>query len=53
MTEGAMKKHRGHRWFAFWENLHEGYMHFERSGLPPDVGVRDKQYTFTEGARPL
>jgi murein L,D-transpeptidase YafK len=33
-------------WRPFWENLREGYAHFERHHLPPDVTVSGKRYQF-------
>ena len=53
MTEEAMEKHRSSKWFSFWQNLRDGYLRFERSGLPPEVNVRDKRYIFADGKRPL
>ncbi len=48
MTDAAMAKARGHKWFAFWENLREGYDYFERRGVPPDVRSIEKRYVFAE-----
>jgi murein L,D-transpeptidase YafK len=30
----------------FWENLKTGYDLFQENGMPPDVAVKDKTYTF-------
>ncbi len=46
MTEANMQRHQGERWYAFWENLKEGYDFFESSNIPPEVGVAGKKYTF-------
>ncbi len=52
MTARAMAEAGGHEWFAFWENLREGYDHFERQGIPPDVSVSGLRYAFTEERPP-
>ena len=36
------------KWRSFWQNLKEGYDHFEQTRLPPNVTVKDKHYHFTE-----
>ena len=46
MTPDAMKKHAGSRHDGFWQNLKEGYDHFERQGRPPNVEVRRGRYVF-------
>ncbi len=33
MTGENMEKHRRSKWREFWENLQEGYEHFERTGI--------------------
>ena len=50
MTDVAMAKRQGHKWFAFWENLREGYAYFERRGVPPDVSSAAKRYAFADAA---
>ncbi len=47
MTEEAMRAHREHRWFDFWQNLATGYDWFEREGRPPDAAVADRRYRFS------
>ncbi len=46
MTQEAMALRAGHRWEAFWQNLKEGHDIFEKTRLPPVVGVKDQQYVF-------
>jgi len=41
-----MARRAGHRWHGFWENLREGYRHFERRGRPPDTRVEGGRYVF-------
>lgn len=44
MTERNMKKHKNSKWFAFWENLKEGYDYFEQTKMPPQINVAGKRY---------
>lgn len=44
MTDENMARHRGHRWYSFWETLKEGYDHFEVARQPPRVAVCEKRY---------
>jgi murein L,D-transpeptidase YafK len=47
MTASNMKRHRNSRWYAFWENLKQGYDFFESNGhVPPNVEVVGKKYDF-------
>jgi len=46
MTEARMAKAAGHRWEDFWKNLNQGYDHFEKNKVPPDVSVEGLRYTF-------
>lgn len=46
MTEERMQKAANDPWFDFWKNLKTGYDLFEKNRVPPEVGVKDKQYTF-------
>jgi len=48
MTDENMLRYRDRKWYKFWENLKEGYDYFEQNGIPPDVDVVDKRYTFGE-----
>ena len=46
MTAANMEKHTNNEWLPFWNNLRDGYDHFENTGSPPDVTVVDGQYSF-------
>lgn len=48
MSGERLEAESASRWHGFWNNLAEGYDHFERTGKPPDVTVRDKRYVFEE-----
>ena len=56
MTAANMAKHRGEKWYGFWQNLKEGYDYFQVTHLPPKVDVCDRRYlinaSFAGGARP-
>ncbi len=41
---GEKEKH----WQAFWQNLKEGYDHFERTKKPPKVIAKGKHYRFAD-----
>ena len=46
MTGARMAQAAGSRWEAFWQNLKEGYDGFEKTRVPPVVGVRAGRYVF-------
>jgi murein L,D-transpeptidase YafK len=46
MTDARMAKATGHRWEDFWKNLKQGYDHFEKNKIPPEVSVEELRYTF-------
>ena len=46
MSEDNMKRHHGSKWYAFWQNLKEGYDFFEETKRPPNVVVRNNRYSF-------
>ena len=46
MTKERMAKAAGHEWIDFWKNLKTGYDLFEKSKVPPNVTVEDKEYVF-------
>jgi murein L,D-transpeptidase YafK len=48
MTGERMRKTAGSEWHDFWMNLREGYDHFEKTRIPPDVTVRRGRYHFSE-----
>lgn len=49
MTEEAMAAHAFHLWSDFWRDLKVGYDSFERTRVPPRVGVCGTQYHITDG----
>ncbi len=49
MTNENMMARNLSRWYPFWENLKEGYDHFERYYVPPQVSVKNKRYVFNKG----
>ena len=46
MTWENMAAHSDSKWIYFWENLKEGYDHFEGHRSPPLVRVQNKRYHF-------
>ncbi len=46
MTEERMQQAANDPWFDFWKNLKTGYDLFEKNRIPPNTGVKNKQYTF-------
>lgn len=46
MTEKRMQQAASSEHYDFWKNLKTGYDIFETTRIPPNVGVKDKQYTF-------
>jgi len=46
MSEARIAKAAGHRWEDFWKNLKQGYDHFEKNKIPPEVSVEGLRYTF-------
>ncbi len=46
MTKENMEKYKNSPWISFWKNLKEGFDYFEEKKLPPDVGVKNGNYTF-------
>ena len=46
MSQTNMDKHNTSPNYAFWKNLKEGWDHFEFTGRPPNVEVKDKRYVF-------
>jgi murein L,D-transpeptidase YafK len=49
MSDERMAKEAGHKWLDFWKQLREGYDHFERNRVPPEVTVRGGRYHFGAG----
>ena len=46
MSEANLKAHANSKWAGFWENLKQGYEHFETHRRPPNVLVKNKKYVF-------
>lgn len=44
MTEKNMARHKGHRWYGFWQTLKDGYDAFEQTRVQPSVTVCEKRY---------
>jgi len=47
MTEKNLKNHQG-KWSPFWRNLKEGYDLFQKTSVPPYVGVKNCRYIFSQ-----
>jgi|GEM_PF-848272 len=48
MTEENMGLSENSEWYDFWVDLKEGYDYFEAEKLPPQIKVKNKQYTIHE-----
>jgi murein L,D-transpeptidase YafK len=46
MTADAMAQHRSDPNFAFWQNLKEGFDHFEATRQPPKLAFCGRRYVF-------
>lgn len=46
MTPENLERHGQNGWSDFWANLKEGYDTFERTKVPPMVGLNGKEYAF-------
>ncbi|MEP4076796.1 L,D-transpeptidase family protein [Haloferula sp.] len=46
MTDERLARTSDERWFSFWQNLKQGYDHFESKHLPPNVTVKEGRYAF-------
>jgi murein L,D-transpeptidase YafK len=44
MTDANMARHRGHRWYGFWQMLKDGYDAFEQTRVQPSITVCEKRY---------
>lgn len=51
MTPLAMDVFSGHTWLPFWSELKAGYDSFERTRIPPRVGLCGERYHVTDGER--
>jgi murein L,D-transpeptidase YafK len=50
MTNENMQMHADSPWSPFWTNLKEAYDLFERTHIPPKVGMCGKRYVVEQGA---
>lgn len=48
MTDENLEKHKDSEHYDFWKNLKQGWDWFEKNRRPPDVGVKNGNYTFSE-----
>lgn len=48
MTDENMARHSASPWAPFWQNLKEGYDHFEATNRPPNTEVEKGRYVFEE-----
>ena len=46
MSDSNMQKHKQSSWYAFWQNLKQGYDWFETHGRPPNVEHQNGRYVF-------
>lgn len=44
MTQEKLDRFKGHKWYAFWKTLKEGYDFFEINRVPPAIQVCEKRY---------
>ena len=44
MTARNMRRHKKHKWFAFWQELKTGYDQFEETKVPPIISVCKGHY---------
>lgn len=51
MTAGNLARFEGTPWGPYWANLKTGHDLFETERVPPVVGVCDRTYAFSSGAR--
>ena len=49
MTEEAMAAFAEHTWASFWRDLKPAYDSFERTRIPPSIGVCEQRYHVTDG----
>ena len=49
MTEANLTVHAHSEWHKFWLNLRDAYDLFERTRIPPKVGICGKRYVVDEG----
>ena len=44
LTRKNLAKYKNNKWYNFWQNLKEGYDIFEKTKIPPIIGVKNKRY---------
>jgi hypothetical protein len=44
MTDEKLARFKGHKWYAFWAMLKQGYDYFEVYRVPPPIAVCEKKY---------
>lgn len=52
MTDAKLAEHGDSPWQSFWHNLKDAYDLFERTRLPPKVGICGARYVVGEGTLP-
>lgn len=50
MTQDRLALEQDNKWFAYWQNLKQGFDVFEKDRVPPVVSVSDKKYVFSSGS---
>ena len=48
MTEKRMAKSKDSEYYAFWENIKDGYEYFEKNKVPPVITVKNKKYVISK-----
>lgn len=48
MKKFNLQRYANSEWYGFWKNLKTGHDFFERTGMPPNVLVKNKEYVFKE-----
>lgn len=52
MTDEKMVRFKGHKWYAFWQTLKQGYDYFEANRVPPGVAVCERRYVVNVALEP-
>ena len=52
-TPQNLAHYRNSTWYPFWRNLQTGYIMFEKTHIPPFVGVRGTSYVFQKRGEDL
>lgn len=52
MTDANLAMHEESPWLPFWLNLKEAYDLFDRTHVPPRVGVCNRRYIVSDGSQP-